>query len=198
MKAGQFYSHIGNLNRVHEHRQDFANVSLVYLGMFGGHLVDTGVQLRWEQEGGLNLKFGAEASTGSDYPGDTSEDNNQGSSFFAKMGGDIGSKSSWGAGLSWFQTDFDERHSAADHHDGEAAEYATENGSVKVGGVDAEYLFSPNGKGKKAELKLSAEYFTKDEDGIGALTNASGTAEANYDGKQSGYYVAAVFCPSGA
>jgi phosphate-selective porin len=55
VKAGQFYSHIGILNTLHEHRQDFANASLVYIGMFAGHLSNTGVQLRWEQAGDFNI-----------------------------------------------------------------------------------------------------------------------------------------------
>ncbi|WP_455208892.1 outer membrane beta-barrel protein [Kaarinaea lacus] len=192
IKAGHYYSHIGNLNRVHEHRQDFANQSLVYLGMFGGHLADTGAQLRWEQEGGLNLKLGAEVSTGAEYPGGENIDNNNGMALFAKIGGDIGSKSSWNGGLSYYTSEFDERRSVA--HDAVANEsYATENGSVDVTGVDLEYFFSPNGKGEKGELKISAEYFMKDEDGEGAFTNAAGIATANYTGEQVGYYVAAVY-----
>ena len=192
VKAGQFYSHIGNLNRLHEHRQDFANMSLVYLGMFGGHLVNTGAQLRWEHEGGVNLKFGAEASTGADYPGGENKDNNKGLSLFGKIGGNIGSKSSWNAGLSWFQSDFDERASAG-HHADEGEPFAIENGTVKVAGVDAEYVFAPNGKKHRGELKVSAEYFSKDEDGKAAMADTAGIAEADYDGKQSGYYVAAVY-----
>ena len=192
VKAGQFYSSIGNQNILHEHRQDFANVSLVYLGIFGGHLVDTGLQARWEQQGGMNAQLGVEVTTGSEYPGGHNEDNNAGLAVFAKISGDLGSTSSWNAGVSMYSTDFDERHSGG-HHATAGEEYATENGSVDVTGVDVEYFFSPNGKGHSGELKISMEYFMKDEDGEGAFTNVDGTATADYDGEQSGYYIAAVY-----
>ena len=193
VKVGQFYSHIGLLNTVHEHRQDFANAPLAYIGMFGGHLVDTGVQLRWEQAGDLNINVGAEITSGTSYPGGHSEDNNEGLVLFAKIGGDIGSKSSWSAGLSSYSSDFDERHTGG-HHADTGEEFAIEAGSVKVTGVDLQYVFSPNGKGESGELKISMEYFMRDEDGEAMFTDAGGDiASAEYDGEQTGYYIAAVY-----
>lgn len=193
-KAGQFYSGIGNLNTKHEHRQDFANVPLVYLGMFGGHLSDTGVQLRWEKPDTMNLKIGVEMTTGTGYPGGENEDNNAGLAAFAKIGGDIGSTSSWNGGISMYSSDFDARHSGG-HHADTAEMFEIENGSVTVTGVDLEYLFSPNGKGEAGELKISMEYFTRDEDGSAMFTDTvtGDVAEADYDGSQSGYYIAAVY-----
>jgi len=193
VKAGQFYSHIGLLNTKHEHRQDFANASLVYIGMFAGHLSNTGVQLRYEQAGDIGFAVGVEASTGADYPGGHNEDNNGGLTLFAKASGDIGSKSSWSAGVSSYSSDFDARHTGG-HHAGGGEEFEIEAGSVKVTGVDLEYVFSPNGKGESGELKISMEYYMRDEDGEAMFTDALGeVASADYDGEQSGYYVAAVY-----
>ena len=192
VKGGQFYSGIGNLNSVHDHAQDFANVSLVYLGMFGGHLSDSGLQLRWEQPETMNLRVGVEVTSGSTYPGGENEDNNAGLAAFAKIGGDIGGKSSWNAGVSMYSSDFDARHTGG-HHADATEMFEIENGSVSVTGVDLEYFFSPNGKGKSGELKVSMEYFMRDEDGEAMFTDASGSADAEYDGEQSGYYVAAVY-----
>ena len=193
VKAGQFYSHIGILNTAHEHRQDFANASLVYIAMFGGHLVDTGLQFRWEQAGDLNVKLGAEVTTGATYPGGHNEDNNNGLTLFAKVGGNIGGNSSWNAGISSYSSEFDARHTGG-HHAGGDEEFELEMGEVDVRGVDLEYTFSPNGKGKQGELKVSMEYFMRDESGTAMFTDALGeVAEADYDGEQSGYYVAAVY-----
>ena len=193
VKAGQFYSHIGILNTMHEHRQDFANASLVYIGMFAGHLSNTGVQLRWEQAGDLNVKVGAEVSTGASYPGGHNEDNNKGLTLFAKVGGNIGGNSSWNAGVSSYSSEFDARHTGG-HHAGGGEEFEIEMGEVDVRGLDFEYLFSPNGKGNTGELKVSMEYYMRDENGTAMFTDALGeVAEADYDGEQSGYYVAAVY-----
>lgn len=192
VKAGQFYSGIGSQNVVHGHAQDFANVSLVYLAMFGGHLSDTGVQLRWENPGNMNFNFGIEKTTGASYPGGHNEDNNAGTTAFAKIGGVVGDRSSWNGGVSIFKSDFDARHTEG-HHAGSDEEFEIENGSVTVTGIDLEYIFSPNGKGKSGELKVSAEYFKRDEDGEAMFTDLVGSADAEYEGEQSGYYIAAVY-----
>jgi len=192
VKAGKFFSHIGILNTAHEHSQDFADAPLVYMGMFGGHLSDTGLQLRWEQKESMNLKLGVELTSGSSFPGGENEDNNNGVVAFAKIGGNFGSNSSWTGGLSTYNSDFDARHTAG-HHDS-TEEFEIESGSVSVNGVNLEYLMSPNGKGKTGELKVSLEYFTRDEDGEAIFTDAaSDIASADYDGDQSGYYIAAVY-----
>lgn len=205
VKVGQFFSGIGNQNAVHGHHQDFANASLVYIGMFGGHLSDTGVQFKWSQSGGVNLQIGAEITTGASFPGggnneekpgSKNEDNNAGLGLFAKAGGSIGSTQSWKAGASLYSSEFGSRHSGG-HHADSTESFAIEEGTVDVTGIDLEYLFSPNGKGKAGELKVSMEYFMRDEDGTGELTDTAPDpaeiAEADYKGEQSGYYLAAVY-----
>jgi hypothetical protein len=138
-------------------------------------------------------------STGASYPGGHNEDNNNGLTLFAKVGGNIGGNSSWNAGISSFSSEFDVRHTGG-HHAGGDEEFELEMGEVDVKGVDVEYIFSPNGKGKTGELKISMEYFVREEEGGAMLTLenqagpfADGVAEAEYDGEQSGYYVAAVY-----
>ena len=192
-KVGEFYSHAGILNRLHEHRQDFANPALVYIGMFDGHLSDSGVQLRWDQvNDGLSYSLGVEATSGASYPGGHTEDKNGGLTLFAKVSGSIGSNQSWSAGLSSHSSEFDERHTGGHADTGE--EFELEAGTVDVRGIDLEYVFSPNGKGKSGELKISMEYFVRDEDGEAMFTDAVGDqASAEYEGEQSGYYIAAVY-----
>jgi hypothetical protein len=46
-KGGRFYSGIGYLNSIHDHAHDFADRPLVYDAMFGGHLINNGIQARW-------------------------------------------------------------------------------------------------------------------------------------------------------
>jgi len=47
IKGGQFFSGIGYLNSIHDHAHDFSDRPLIYDALFGGHLVDTGLQARW-------------------------------------------------------------------------------------------------------------------------------------------------------
>ena len=47
IKAGRFYSDIGYMNNQHPHAWDFTDTSLVYRGLFGGQLIDDGIQFSW-------------------------------------------------------------------------------------------------------------------------------------------------------
>src|SRR5690606_35557185 len=122
VKGGRFFSGIGYLNSVHDHAHDFADRPLVYDALFGGHLVDTGLQVRWVAPTDIYLGVGAEVTSGSEYPSVENGDNNKGVAFFLKTGGDIGSSSSWQLGASYYQAKFDVREAGGHHHGDEAIE----------------------------------------------------------------------------
>lgn len=194
-KGGRFYSGIGYLNSVHDHAQDFADRPLVYEAMFGGHLVDEGVQVRWVAPTDIYLNLGAEVTSGSEFPGGENSNNNNGLAFFAKTGGDIGISSSWQLGTSYYQSDFDVREAGG--HDHGEVEVTADNelldGDVDVAGIDFVYKWAPNGNSKETNFKLQAEYFVKNEKGFSEFTEDTDSAEANYDGEQTGFYVQGVY-----
>lgn len=195
LKAGQFLSGIGYLNSIHAHAHDFTDRPLVYDGMFGGHLFDTGVQARWVAPTDTYLLFGAEVTSGSSFPGGENEDNNNGSAFFVKTGGDIGSSSSWQLGASMYSTEFDVREAGGHAHGGGGSEADNEllNGDVDVKGIDFVYKWAPNGNNRQRNLKIQAEYFVRNENGDAEFTEGTDAAEASYDGEQKGYYIQAVY-----
>jgi len=194
IKAGQFYSGIGYLNAVHDHAHDFTDVPLVYAGMFGNHLMDTGVQVRWLAPTVWYTEFGVEVMRGDGFPGGANDNNNQGRSVFAKLGGDLGVSSSWQAGLSYYQSRFDLRE-AGGHAHGDVAAVDNEllDGDVKVAGLDLVYKWAPQGNPTQRNLKLQFEYFWREENGRAEFSGDVNSAEANYDGKQQGYYIQAVY-----
>jgi len=174
---------------------DFADRPLVHDAVLGGHLMYTGIQASWVAPTNLELKFGAELTTGSAFPGGENKDANNGMTFFVKTGADIGASSSWQLGASYYQSEFDVREAGGHHHGGEeeAADNELLNGEVDVAGVDFVYKWAPNGNITETNFKLQAEYFIKNEKGASEFTEGSNSASADYDGEQSGYYVQAIY-----
>jgi len=197
IKAGQFYSGLGYLNAIHDHAQDFADVPLVYAAMFGNHLLETGIQLRWLAPTDLFLEFGAEVGSGNDFPGGTSEKNNNGRTLFVKTGGDFSVSSNWQAGLSYYTTQFDVREGGGHAHGDAAVDSDLEilDGETSIPGIDFVYKWAPRGNPTQRNLKLQFEYFIRKEDGqldyADNINNLAGSA--NYDGDQAGFYVQAVY-----
>ena len=197
LKAGQFFSHIGIYNQIHEHGQDFADVPLVYAAMFNTHLVDTGLQLRWKMKSAVDLELGLEATTGTGFPGGeaTTSDNNKGRAAFVKLGQVSENHTSWKAGLSFYSSDFN--HRAGGHHEDEGG-LEIHDGTTDVTGFDVAFTMSPNGHKGAGEFKLQLEYFQRDEEGeveyaqVDALGNID-EAESEYDGDQTGLYLQATY-----
>ncbi|WP_455196863.1 hypothetical protein [Kaarinaea lacus] len=200
IKGGQFYSSLGYLNSIHDHAQDFADVPLVYAAMFGNHLLEKGLQLRWLAPTDLFLEFGIEVTSGAEFPGGVNENNNNGRTLFAKTGGDFSVSSSWQAGLSYYTTEFDVREGGGHAHGGGATETDLEilDGNTSITGIDFVYKWAPNGNSRQRNLKIQFEYFMRGEDG--QLEYADNTdllnplaGSAAYDGDQAGYYIQAVY-----
>jgi len=200
IKAGQFYSGLGYLNAIHDHAQDFADVPLVYAAMFGDHLLETGIQLRWLAPTDLYLEFGAEAGAGSDFPGGTSEQNNTGRTLFVKTGGDFSVSSNWQAGLSYYTAQFDVREGGGHAHGDAAADSDLEilDGETSIPGIDFVYKWAPKGNPTQRNLTIQFEYFMRDEDGELEYADNSDplnplAGSATYKGDQTGYYIQAVY-----
>jgi len=195
IKGGRFLSNLGYLNAIHLHAHDFADRPLVYDALFGGHLADTGLQVRWLAPTPFYLSLGSEVTTGSSFPGGENEDNNNGLGLFIKTGGDLSESANWQVGLNYYESEFDVREAGGHHHGGEEAGADNEllNGDVEITGVDFIYKWAPNGNSKEKYLKIQAEYFIKDESGQSEFTEDTNTAEALYDGEQKGFYIQSVY-----
>ncbi len=191
-KAGQFFSAIGIYNEVHEHRQAFADVPLVYVAMFNTHLVDTGVQLSWKYKSALNLDAGIEVTTGTSFPGGetTSEANNKGRVVFIKLGDNDEHHFGWQTGLSFYSSDFNSR--TGEQVAGEGS-LEVLNGTTDVTGFDVALTFSPNGHDSVGQTKVQLEYFQRDEDGEIEYTELTDLSAAGYKGEQTGLYLQAVY-----
>jgi len=195
VKGGRFFSGIGYLNGIHDHAHDFADRPLVYEALLGGHLVDTGVQGRWVAPTDLYLSLGAEITSGHAFPGGENDSSNKGLAVFAKTGGDFNVSSSWQAGVSFYQSEFDVREAGGHSHGSEEPEADNEllDGDVDLVGIDLVYKWAPKGNNKQTNLKLQAEYFIKNEQGAAEFTEDANSATADYDGEQSGFYIQSVY-----
>ena len=194
-KGGRFYSGIGYLNGIHDHAHDFADRPLVYDAMFGGHLINTGIQARWVAPTDTFLSVGTEVSSGTEFPGGENADNNKGLAFFVKTGGDINTSSSWLLGASYFETEFDVREAGGHQHGADEAVADNEllDGEVDVTGIDFIYKWAPRGNAKTTNLTVQAEYFVKNETADSEFTEDESSAQASLDGQQKGYYLQGVY-----
>lgn len=195
IKGGRFFSGAGYLNSIHDHAHDFADRPLVYEAIFGGHLIDTGLQLKWVAPTDFYLSISAELTSGSEFPGGENQNNNNAKSVFAKTGGDLGINASWQLGASYYASKFDLREAGGHDHGDTEAVFDNEllNGEVDVAGIDFVYKWAPNGNSRNKNVKIQAEYFTREESGDSEFSEGANSASANYDGKQKGFYLQAVY-----
>ena len=195
IKGGRFFSGIGYLNAIHAHAHDFADRPLVYEALFGGHLADTGAQVRWIAPTEHYLQLGAEITSGSTYPSGENSSGDKGLSMFVKTGGDWDVSSSWQLGASYYRARFAKREAGAHAHGTETAAADNEllNGEVDIAGLDFVYKWAPNGNARNTNLKLQAEYFVRNEQGTAEFAEDDASAEADYDGQQTGFYAQAVY-----
>ncbi|RDH84804.1 MAG: hypothetical protein DIZ80_04890 [endosymbiont of Galathealinum brachiosum] len=195
VKAGRFYSDIGYLNNQHGHVWDFMDAPLIYRGFFGDQLVDDGLQLSWLVPTDIYFKVGIEAGRGERFPaGGAANDGNGAQAAFVKFGGDVGVSNAWQLGFSHWRADIEGRESGAhDGHAGAVSEVPTYSGESQVSGVDFIWKWSPNGNSREQNLKIQAEYFTREEDGVVELAGSSPLELTTYQGKQAGWYLQSVY-----
>jgi hypothetical protein len=187
LRMGRFYSNIGYLNDKHSHSWDFADQPLVYQAFLGNQYLDDGLQLRWLAATDLYIELGAEITRGERYPAGGAANSGFGSyALHAVTGGDIGFSQNWRAGISYLQTDADERAS------GNQDDPLVFSGQSELLMAELIWKWSPNGNFRQRNLVFQAEYFWRNEDGFYAL---SGRPTLPYDNDQQGWYMQAVYQP---
>jgi hypothetical protein len=203
IKGGRFLSGIGYANEQHPHAWDFADNSLMYSALFGEHLAQDGVQLKWLAPTDTFLEFGAELGRGGNFPGseDGGDRNGAGAwSLFAHIGDDLGESASWRAGLSYLSAKPKNRGSHVEDLGGVEAETLF-SGKSNAWLADFVWKWAPDGNPKARNLKFQAEYFRRDERGDMACDDAdpavasacTGGVADTYRGKQSGWYAQGIY-----
>lgn len=184
---GRFFSGIGYLNARHAHTWDFADQPLPYQAFLANQYKDDGVQLRWLAPTDLYIELGGEWFRGSSYPAAGGGNSGLGAySLFARLGGDIGTGSSWLAGISYLDS------KAVDRASGDEDDPLIFNGDSTLTAAEFVWKWAPDGNWKQKNLAVSAEYFWRTETGDYALP---GLSPLPYDSDQVGWYVQAVYQP---
>jgi len=187
VRFGRFYSGIGYLNEKHLHSWDFADQPLPYQAFLGDQYLDDGIRVRWIAPTDMYVELGAEWMNGGRYPAGGSDNSGFGShALFAKIGGDVGTGSSWLAGLSWLDA------SALDRPSGPEDDPLLFNGDSTLVVADFVWKWAPNGNWRQRNFVLQSEVFWRSENGLFALP---GTSPLPYDSDQSGWYLQAVYQP---
>lgn len=190
VKAGKFLSDVGYLNPIHAHAWDFNDAPLAYVAILGTAYADTGVQLRWVAPTTLFVEVGGELMRGDSFPAaDGAASSGTGAwTLFAHVGGDVGSTSSWRAGVAHLSADARDRASVIDGGS------ATFTGSSDVTIADFVWKWAKNGNPRDRYYVIQAEYLHRSEDGELAVTTlAAGDESGTYNGAQNGYYVQGVY-----
>jgi hypothetical protein len=193
LKGGRFLSGIGYQNEIHQHAWDFQDAPLPYKAFLGGRLGQDGLQLRWVAPTPIFLEFGAEVSSGDQFPGsDRNKNGSGGGSIFGHLGGDIGSSYSWRAGASYLKSTALDRP----YEDVNAAGAPVTNaftGDAKLWIVDAILKWAPNGNPTRNNFKLQGEYFRLKQNGTLTFDSAGAGATGTFDADQSGWYAQGVW-----
>lgn len=188
VKAGRFLSDVGYLNPIHSHAWDFDDAPLAYTALLNGAYKDTGIQLKWVAPTKLFVEFGTELLRGDSFPAAGAAHGGVGAStLFAHIGGDVGSTSSWRAGLSHLAADANDRSSVF------ALGTAAFTGNSDLTIADFIWKWAKNGNPRERYYTVQAEYLRRHESGDLAVTTPGGTNTGLYDGTQSGYYVQGVY-----
>ena len=201
VKGGRFLSGIGYQNERHPHTWDFADNSLMYSALFGEHLAQDGVQVRWLAPTELFMEVGAEAAKGQFFPGsEVGGDRNGVGTWaaFAHVGGDVGASNAWRAGMSYLRARPRGREAFLTDV-GDFAELTSFSGTSKTWLGDFVWKWSPNGNPYERNFVFATEYFHRDErgglncvDNIAAGGQCTGLTDS-YDSSQSGGYAQAVY-----
>jgi hypothetical protein len=188
IKAGRFLSDVGYLNPIHSHAWDFDDAPLAYTAMLNGAYKDTGLQLKWVAPTTLFVELGAELMRGDAFPAAGAAHGGVGAStLFVHIGGDVGSTSSWRAGVSRLSADASERSSTFTL--GTAA--FTGNSDLTI--ADFVWKWAKNGNPRDLYYTVQAEYLHRNESGTLAVTTTAATNLGLYDGTQNGFYVQGVY-----
>jgi len=195
LKGGRFISGIGYANEQHPHAWDFADNNLMVQTLFGEHLVQDGLQLKWLAPVDTFVELGAEIGRGSAFPGSEAGGDKNGAgawTIFGHVGGDVGESNAWRAGLSWLSARPRERESLLLNNTG----IDTRNqfsGRSNTWIADLIWKWAPDGNPRARNFKFQTEYFQRDEDGELTFDPSGVNSTDAYHGKQSGWYAQGVY-----
>ena len=188
VKAGRFLSDVGYLNPIHSHAWDFDDAPLVYTALLNGAYRDTGVQVKWVAPTTTFVELGTELMRGDAFPAAGAAHGGVGAStLFVHVGGDVGSTSSWRAGVSRLSATARDRSSVF------AASTAEFTGDSDVTIADFIWKWAKNGNPRDRYYTVQAEYLRRSESGTLAVTTPVATNTGLYDGTQRGFYVQGVY-----
>ena len=188
-KMGRFFSGFGYLNEVHAHAWDFVDQPLVYQAMFGGQSRQDGVQVKWLAPTDLFIELGAEAGNGDSYPATRGAGNGlNAAALFAHVGGDVGDNTSWRAGLSWIDSQAEDRAGGIADASGNPL-FESFTGDAHTWVVDGVIKWAP---APRRQLKVQGEYLHREESG--EIADATGLLLADdYLNRQSGWYLQSIY-----
>ena len=233
IKLGRAFWTLGSLNAQHAHSDSFADRPLPYRVFLDKAFNDDGAEISYRfQNAGVYTELGLGSFRGNDFPFggvEEGQEENNASSAYVRLGSNIGENSSWRLGAYMLAGDvgsrvFSDSHEGHGHHDhggdddgGDDEEHHdpssyTFSGESDLYIYDARFAWAPTGDSSQQELIISAEYFSRVEDGTLTLafddeithTNAFGgevtlTEEIPSEEKtlsdvdSSGWYVQAVY-----
>ncbi|MCL1141181.1 hypothetical protein [Shewanella gaetbuli] len=188
IRAGRFLSDVGYLNNQHPHSDAFVDRPGAYRAFMGGHYFDDGVRLTYVAPTELFWTMGVEVFKGNKMRaaevGEEHDDHDVHGmeeehaerdyktigvySAFTKLGGDIGTSSSWQLGLSYLRNEngmgFIEEDHDHEPHIEEEHDHGGHNHNAAFTGentyiADFVYKWAPDGNYKYQHLTLSGEYF---------------------------------------
>jgi hypothetical protein len=158
--------------------------------MLNGAFGDSGVQLSWVVPTDLYIQIGGEWLRGDSFPAANGADSHGtgAATFFFHVGGDVGTTSSWRAGISYLAADANNRVSTfAD------STVVTFTGTSDVAIADFVWKWAKNGNPRDRYYIVQAEYLHRKEDGDVTVSSTALAFPGVYSGTHSGYYVQGVY-----
>jgi hypothetical protein len=152
---------------------------LPYQAFLGNQYGDDGVQLRWVAPTDTFIELGGEVLRGDRYAGGEGRNGVGAGTLFAHFGGDVGSESSWLAGVSMLHA---RSEGGEDGFSGDTTLYI----------ADGTWKWAPQGNFKDGGLTLRAEYFLEQRDGE-YFNSDDPSLDQPWNGDRQGAYVEATW-----
>lgn len=189
LKAGQFFSAIGYHNALHSHTWAFIDPPLVYESLLNTQFGDPGVQLTWVAPTDLYLELGTEVFSGQSFPATgRSNDGLGATSFFAKLGGDLGESHSWLAGISYLLANPRARETE------DLSGITRFRGDSNLLIADLVWKWAPYGNIRQRNFQFQTEFLQRREDGSLRVTApGGGITRGRYSGTQYGFYAQGIY-----
>jgi hypothetical protein len=185
-KFGKALWALGYLNEQHHHADDFVGRPLPYEVYLNGGFNDDGIQISKILPTETYQEIGVGLFRGNDFPFGTPDGQGVGAtSLYYRVGGDLGVNGTWRLGAYRLDGETGGRVGTED--------LVTFIGDTSITAYDLRYTYAPTGNEASQEITLTAERFSRSEDGNYTGTGAEAFATTNIDQNTSGYYVAATY-----